>query len=174
MCAGPWKRRAHCRPIRPNEPFGPHESHARGNSGRDLETSGRALSAAEPGAVVLATVHTANAIRTVDRIINEFPPSQQAQVRAMLSGSLRGVVSLRLVRTVDGSRRLAALEVMMVSKAVGNLIRENKTLQIRSILQTGSADGNYLLDNSLLHLFQQKIISKEEALLYAEEPKRFG
>jgi len=141
---------------------------------RDLETISLALSAAETGHLVLATLHTSNAIRTVNRIINAFPPSQQDQVRAMLSESLRGVVSQRLVRTVDGSRRLAALEVMMVSKAVGNLIRENKTLQIRSILQTGSADGNYLLDNSLLHLFQQKIISKEEALLYAEEPKRFG
>src|SRR4029079_5509152 len=106
---------------------------------RDLETISLALTAAETGHLVLATLHTSNSIRTVNRILGVFPPEQQEQIRTMVSESLRAVVSQRLVTKIDGSGRVPALEVLVATKAVGNLIRENKTFQIRSVLQTGSA-----------------------------------
>ena len=92
----------------------------------------------------------------------------------MLSESLRAVVSQRLVTRADGAGRVPALEVLVVNKAISNLIRENKTFQIRSILQTGAAQGMCLLDSSLEALVKQGVITKEEALRHCEEPKRFG
>jgi twitching motility protein PilT len=141
---------------------------------RDLETISLALTAAETGHFVLGTLHTGGAIRTIDRLIGVFPPDQQTQVRTMLSESLRAVVSQRLVTKKDGTGRVPALEVLVVNKAVSNLIRENKTFQIRSILQTGASQGMYLLDGSLETLVKQGVITKEEARRHAEEPKRFG
>ena len=114
---------------------------------RDLETISLALTAAETGHLVLGTLHTNSTIRTIDRLIGVFPPDQQTQVRTMLSESLRAVVSQRLVTRADGAGRVPALEVLVVNKAVSNLIRENKTFQIRSILQTGAAQGMCLLDS---------------------------
>lgn len=139
---------------------------------RDLETISLALTAAETGHFVLATLHTNNAIRTINRLVGAFPPDQQSQVRTMISESLRAVVCQRLVRTADGSSRVPALEVLVVNQAVGNLIRENKTFQIQSILQTGGAQGMRLLDDSLAELVRAGTITREEALLHCEEAKR--
>jgi twitching motility protein PilT len=141
---------------------------------RDLETISLALTAAETGHLVLATLHTNNAIRTINRLLGVFPPSQQSQVRTMLSESLRAIVSQRLLPSVDGTRRVPALEVLIVNKAVGNLIRENKTFQIRSVLQTGAAHGMGLLDNSLADLVKAGVISRDEAIRNCDDPKRFA
>ncbi|MDJ0869039.1 MAG: type IV pilus twitching motility protein PilT [Myxococcota bacterium] len=141
---------------------------------RDLETISLALTAAETGHFVLGTLHTNSSIRTIDRLIGVFPPDQQGQVRTMLSESLRAVISQRLVARADGQGRVPALEVLVVNKAVGNLIRDNKTFQIRSILQTGAAQGMCLLDDSLTALVKEGTITIEEARRHCEEPKRFA
>jgi len=141
---------------------------------RDLETVSLALTAAETGHLVLATLHTNNATRTVNRVLGVFPPSQQEQIRTMFAESLRAVISQRLVTRADGTGRVPALEILVANKAVGNLIRENKTFQIRSVLQTGSAAGMCLLDSSLSELVKNKVITREEALRHAEEPQRIG
>jgi len=141
---------------------------------RDLETISLALTAAETGHLVLATLHTNNAIRTVNRILGVFPPSQQDQIRTMVSESLRAVVSQRLVTRADGNGRVPALEVLMANKAVGNLIRENKTFQIKSVLQTGASHGMYMLDASLAELVKSKVITREEAMRNADDPQRFA
>lgn len=141
---------------------------------RDLETISLALTAAETGHLVLATLHTNNTIRTINRLVGVFPPNQQSQIRTMISESLRAIVSQRLVVTKDEKRRVPAIEVLVINKAVGNLIRENKTFQIRSILQTGSAQGMCLLDGSLTDLVKAGTISKEEALRNCEDPRRFA
>jgi twitching motility protein PilT len=140
---------------------------------RDLETISLALTAAETGHLVIATLHTSNAIRTINRILGVFPPEQQDQIRTMVSESLRAVVSQRLVTRADGLGRVAALEILVCNKAVGNLIRENKTFQIRSVLQTGAAQGMCLLDASLADLVKKGIITSEEAARHAEEPAKF-
>ncbi|CAG0964780.1 Twitching mobility protein [Myxococcaceae bacterium] len=141
---------------------------------RDLETISLALTAAETGHFVLATLHTNDTIRTINRLVGAFPPDQQDQVRTMISESLRAVISQRLVRTATNDRRVPALEVLVVNKAVGNLIRENKTFQIRSILQTGVAQGMITLDQSLAQLVQQGVVSREEAARLVEDPKKLG
>jgi twitching motility protein PilT len=141
---------------------------------RDLETISLALTAAETGHCVLATLHTENAIRTVNRIIGAFPSEQQTQVRAMLSESLRAVVSQRLLPTADGQGRVPALETLVVTRAVANLIRENKTFQIHSILQTGAAQGMRLLDHSLRELVRSGAVARETALRHCEDPKALG
>lgn len=128
---------------------------------RDLETIKAALSAAETGHLVFGTLHTNDASKTVDRIIDVFPTDQQAQVRVMLSTSLRGVLAQQLVPTVDGKRR-AACEVLVGTPAVGNLIREGKTHQIPSMIETGARHGMISMDASLKKLAQQGIISTEE------------
>jgi len=141
---------------------------------RDLETISLAMTAAETGHFVLATLHTGSAIRTINRLIGSFPSNQQDQVRKMLSESLRAVISQRLIPTPDGSRRVPALETLVVTKAVGNLIRENKTFQIQSILQTGAAQGMAQLDQSICNLVKTGEISREEALRHVEDPKALG
>ncbi len=139
---------------------------------RDRETIGLALTAAETGHLVLASLHTSSAIRTVNRVIGAFPPDQQEQIRAMLSESLRAVVSQRLLPTADEQRVVPALEIMMVNFAVSSLIRDSKTIQIHSILQTGAAHGMALLDVSLAKLVLDKTVSREEALRHCEDAKR--
>jgi twitching motility protein PilT len=138
---------------------------------RDLETISLALTAAETGHLVLATLHTGGAIPTIDRIIGAFPPSQQSQIRTMFSESLRAVVSQRLVRRADGQGRVPAIEVLLGTRAVANLIRDQKTFQIRSILQTGASHGMVLLDSSLGQLMRDHVITREEALRHADDPK---
>ena len=115
---------------------------------RDLETIALAITAAETGHLVLGTLHTNNAIRTVNRILGVFPPNQQAQMRTMISESLRAVVSQRLLLRADGNGRVPALEILFGTKAVANLIRDNKTFQIRSVLQTGASHGMVQLEAS--------------------------
>ncbi len=145
---------------------------------RDLETISLALTAAETGHLVLATLHTNNAIRTIDRLIGVFPPSQQSQVRTMLSESLRAVVTQCLVpaRSADGAAagRVPAIEVLYVNRAVGNLIRENKTFQIRSILQTGASQGMGLLDDALAAAVDEGRVAAADAARFAEDPGRFA
>lgn len=141
---------------------------------RDLETIELALTAAETGHLVLGTLHTSSAIRTIDRILGVFPPNQQAQIRTMVSESLRAVISQRLVPRIDGTGRAAAVEILFSNKAVGNLIREKKTFQIRSIMQTGAGQGMCLLDNSLAELMSAGVITREAALVVAEDAKRFA
>ena len=138
---------------------------------RDLETISLAMTAAETGHFVLATLHTANAVRTVNRMIGAFPSNEQDQIRAMLSVSLRAVLSQRLVPTADGKGRVPALELLVVNRAIGNLIRDEKTVQIRSSMQTGKAHGMYLLEQSLNDLVAQGKITRELALELAEEEK---
>jgi twitching motility protein PilT len=141
---------------------------------RDLETISLALSAAETGHLVLATLHTNNAIRTLNRIIGAFPADQQGQVRMMISESLRVVISQRLIPRADGQGRVAAIENLVINRAVGNLIRENKTFQIHSVLQTGGSQGMILLDHSIKALLDAGTISREEALRSCEDPKILG
>jgi twitching motility protein PilT len=136
---------------------------------RDLETISLAITAAETGHLVFGTLHTNGAVRTINRLLGVFPPSQQAQMRAMIAESLRAVVSQRLLARADGSGRVPALEVLIVTKAAANLIRDNKTFQIRSILQTGAAHGMAQLDASLAELVKSGTVTRAEALLQAED-----
>jgi twitching motility protein PilT len=140
---------------------------------RDLETIQLAITAAETGHLVLGTLHTNNAIRTINRVLDVFPPKQQSQIRAMVSESLRAIVSQRLIPTTDNTRRVPALEVLYVKPAISNLIREEKTFQIRSVMQTGRADGMMLLDDSIDALVKQGQVSAATARRFAEDPKRF-
>jgi twitching motility protein PilT len=138
---------------------------------RDLETISLALSAAETGHLVLATLHTDNTLRTINRVIGAFPADQQEQVRTMLSESLRAVLSQRLLPRADGKGRVPALETLIVTKAVGNLIRENKVFQIQSILQTGATHGMGLLDQSIKAHVQAGTVKREDALKHVTDPK---
>lgn len=140
---------------------------------RDLETIELAITAAETGHVVFGTLHTSSAAKTVDRIIDAFPSNQQAQIRVMLSESLKGVVSQQLLKRSDKSGRIAALEILFVNMAVSNLIREGKTFQIPSIIQTGKAEGMQLMDQVINEYLIQKIISPEEAYHKANDKKSF-
>jgi twitching motility protein PilT len=131
---------------------------------RDLETIEIALTAAETGHLVMATLHTQDAAQTIDRVIDVFPPSQQQQVRVMLSGALQGVVCQQLVKTADGKGRVAAIEVMIATPAIRNLIREGKTHQIYSALQAGAKHGMQTMDSHLAALVKQGKITYDAAL----------
>jgi twitching motility protein PilT len=128
---------------------------------RDLETISVALTAAETGHLVFATLHTQDAAQTIDRIIDVFPPHQQQQVRAQLSMSLQGVVCQTLAKTADGHGRIVATEVMVVTPAIRNLIREGKTHQIYSVMQAGAAHGMHTLDQHLAELVRTRKITYE-------------
>jgi twitching motility protein PilT len=141
---------------------------------RDLETIQLALSAAETGHLVLGTLHTNNAVRTINRVLDVFPPEQQAQVRVMFASSLRGVISQKLVRRVDGTGRVPALEVLAVTPAIVNLIRDEKQFQIKNIMQTNRALGMRLLDDSLKELVASGLVSMQEARLHADTPGALG
>jgi twitching motility protein PilT len=137
---------------------------------RDLETISTAITAAETGHLVLGTLHTQDAPQSIDRIIDMFPSHQQQQVRVQLSGSIQAVVSQQLVRTIDGKGRVPAVEVMVTTPAVRNLIREGKTHQIASIIQSGAKYGMQTLDQSLVTLVRAGTISLESALDRAQDP----
>ena len=139
---------------------------------RDLETIELAITAAETGHLVFGTLHTNSAAKTVDRIINVFPTNQQEQIRAMLGESLKGVIAQQLLKTVDG-KRCAALEILSVTPAVANLIREGKTFQIPSIIQTGKGEGMQLMDQALQELLKAGKVSSEEAYRYAVNKSLF-
>ena len=140
---------------------------------RDLETISLAITAAETGHLVFGTLHTNDTISTIDRLIGVFEPDEQPQVRTMLSESLRAVVSQRLLPRSDGKGRVPALEILMNNGAVGNLIRAEKTFQLRSVLQTGSAHGMMLMDDSLAQLVKKGIVARDVALRLAAEPSQF-
>jgi twitching motility protein PilT len=136
---------------------------------RDLETIQLALTAAETGHLVLATLHTGNAPRTLDRVLDVFPVDQRDQIRIMVSESLRGVLSQQLVPRADGEGRVLALELLVNTPAVSNSIREGKTYMLPGIMQTGKNVGMITMDESLRRLYIKGIISQEEALYRAED-----
>lgn len=140
---------------------------------RDLETIELAITAAETGHLVFGTLHTSSAAKTVDRIIDVFPSSQQSQIRTMLSESLKGVIAQQLLKRSDKSGRIAAIELLFVNVAIANLIREGKTYQISSMMQMAKADGMQLLDQAIMELMMQKIVSPEEAFAKANDKKTF-
>lgn len=134
---------------------------------RDLETISIALTAAETGHLVFSTLHTIGAAKTIDRIIDVFPSHQQPQILVQLAAVLEGVISQQLIAKDDGSGRVAALEVMVVNTAIRNLIREGKTHQIQTSIQTGMKFGMQTMDSDLINLYLKGIISKESLLTYA-------
>ena len=134
---------------------------------RDLETISIAITAAETGHLVLSTLHTIGAAKTIDRIIDVFPPYQQQQVKVQLSSVLQAVVSQQLIEKSDGSGRTAALEVMVTTPGIQNLIREGKTHQIESAVQTGSKYGMKTMDMALADLYKRGEISSESAISYS-------
>jgi len=140
---------------------------------RDLETVSMAITAAETGHLVFGTLHTISAAKTVDRMISEFPADRQNQVRAQLAESLTAVISQALLPRKDRPGRVAVFEVLISTPAVHNLIRENKTYQIGTVIQTGTHLGMVGLDQSLMSLVNAGIIEPAEARRFATEPKMF-
>jgi twitching motility protein PilT len=140
---------------------------------RDLETISLAITASETGHLVIATLHTSNAARTLDRVLDAFPVEQQGQIRTMVSESLRGIVSQQLIPKADGTGRVIALEVMVNTPAVANLIRESKTFMLPGVIQVGKKLGMKLMDDSLMELVEAGTITPHEAFDRAEQKKRF-
>lgn len=140
---------------------------------RDLETIQMALTAAETGHLVFGTLHTSSAYKTIDRVIDVFPPHQQEQIRVQLGETLQAVVAQQLIPTVSGDGRVCALEILINSSAIANLIREGKTYQIFSVLQTSKQQGMQTMDQSLKDLMKHKKISYDEALKRATDKKSF-
>ena len=140
---------------------------------RDLETIELALEAASTGHLVFGTLHTQSAAKTIDRVIDVFPAHQQAQIRTTLSESLKGVVAQNLFKRIDQKGRMAALEILVVTPAVSNLIREGKTYQIPSAIQTGKKYGMQSLDDAILAALEEKKISPEDAYDKAIVKERF-
>jgi len=141
---------------------------------RDLETMEAAITAAETGHLVFGTMHTTSAARTIDRVLDVFPPDEQSQVRSMISESIRGIVCQQLIPRKDGTGRAVALEILMNTPAVSNLIRERKLFQIPSIIQTSKQQGMLLLDNSLLELVNSSLIDGVEAYYAADNKAHFS
>src|SRR5881396_1771538 len=141
---------------------------------RDLETIRLALSAAETGHLVFGTLHTSSAAKTIDRIVDVFPAEEKEMVRAMLSESLQAVISQTLLKTKDGSGRVAAHEIMIGTPAIRNLIRENKIAQMYSSIQTGRQIGMQTLDQNLLELVQRNVIAMAEARSRAANKDNFA
>ncbi len=140
---------------------------------RDRETIELGITAAETGHLVFGTLHTSSAPKTVDRIIDVFPADQQAQIRAMLAESLKGVIAQVLLKTKDGKGRRAALEIMVGTNAVSNLVRKNKIHQIPSMIQTGKKDGMQLLDQHILEYLMSGVVSAEEAYMKCNNKSAF-
>src|SRR5271154_1450635 len=140
---------------------------------RDLETIELALTAAATGHLVFGTLHTSNAPKTIDRVIDVFPTSQQNQIRATLSESLKGVVAQNLFKRIDKPGRVAALEILVVDSPIANLIREAKTHQIPGMMQVGKKKGNQPIDDAIMEHLRGAIISPEEAYEKATDKKKF-
>ncbi len=136
---------------------------------RDLETISLALTAAETGHLVFATLHTMSAAETVNRIVDVFPSEQQRQIRAMFANGVQGIVAQRLLPTKDGNSRVAVHEILIGTPAVRNLIREEKSHQLHSAIQTGGAYGMQTMDQALKKFYETGTISKEEAVANAED-----
>ena len=140
---------------------------------RDLETIQLALTAAETGHLVLSTLHTSNAVKTIDRIIDVFPSGQKDQIRSMLSESLEAVIAQKLLPKKSGKGRVPASEILIANSAIRNLIREEKIYQIPSIIQAGGQEGMQSLDQDLQRLVSQGIVDKDEAKYVADNPELF-
>ena len=140
---------------------------------RDLETVAIAIETAETGHLVFGTLHTNTAASTVDRLIDQFPTDRQAQVRAMLSESLKGVIAQTLLRKKGGGR-VAAMEILVVNGAISNLIREGKTFQIPSMMQTGKAQGMQTIADAMIELVKNGTVEPQEAYDRAIAKKEFG
>ena len=140
---------------------------------RDLETISLAIEASATGHLVFGTLHTSSAAKTVDRIIEVFPSSEQAQIRNTLSDGLRAVVAQNLFKRIDKKGRVAALEIMIANPAVRNLIREGKTFQIPSMIQTGMKYGMQTLDDAIMQHLSKKIISPDDAYAKANDKTKF-
>ncbi len=138
---------------------------------RDRESLALAISAAETGQLVLGSLHTQSAIATVDRILDAFPADQQSQVRTQLAGSLKGVIAQRLLKRADGRGRAAVVEILFGNHAVSNLIREKKTYQIASVMQTGKREGMQTFDDSILGMIKAGIVTVDEAAGYGIDPE---
>jgi twitching motility protein PilT len=136
---------------------------------RDLETVRASVTAAETGHLVFSTLHTNSAAQSIDRIIDTFPSSQQPQVRSQLANSLQGIISQRLVPTVDGDL-VPAIEIMLMNNAVKSLIRENRIYQIDTVIETHLKDGMMSMNHSLFRLIQKGVVTYETALLYSPDP----
>ena len=136
---------------------------------RDLETISIAVSAAETGHLVLSTLHTVSAAQTVDRIIDMFPSNQQQQIKVQLSGVLQGVISQQLLRLTGGHGRIAALEILLFTDAIRNVIREGKTQQIPSMMQTAISQGMLTMDYSLAQLVKNRKITLQDAMLHCSD-----
>lgn len=141
---------------------------------RDLETMATTLTAAETGHLVLTTLHTSSAPRAIDRFIDVFPPHQQQQVRTQLATSLEGVLYQTLVPRKDGSGRIAAVEAMIATPAIRNLIREGRTYQLMNAIHTGSQYGMQTMNQALLGLYRNQVISREEALARSPDTEELG
>lgn len=140
---------------------------------RDLETISLAITAGETGHLVFGTLHTSSAGRTLDRILDAFPVEQQAQIRTMVAGSLRGIVSQQLIPRADGTGRVLALEILINTMACAALVREGKTFMLPGVMQTGKKAGCRTMDDSLKQLLLDEIISPEEAYFRAEHKSAF-
>lgn len=138
---------------------------------RDFETISLALTAAETGHLVLSTLHTTNVAQTIDRIIDVFPPNQQAQVRLQLSMCLKAVVAQHLLPQIDNRSRCAALEIVVTNEAVGNMIREGKTYHIASVMQTHPAEGMQTIEFALAKLVRENKISMDVAMEHCSDPQ---
>ena len=136
---------------------------------RDLDTISTAITAAETGHLVFSTLHTTGAANTIDRVIDVFPPHQQQQIRIQLSNVLESVISQQLIPTSDGNGRVAAFEVMHATPAIKNLIREGKTHQINSIIQTNKKMGMQIMDDAIFDLYLKGDISSEKAIDFAQD-----
>ncbi len=137
---------------------------------RDLETISTAITAAETGHLVLGTLHTVDAVQTVDRIIDAFPPEHQHQVRLQLSQVIEGVLAQTLVPKATGQGRIGVFEILVANGAVRNLIRTNKTFELTSVLQLSSREGMQTLNQALAHLVNTRVISAEEAVRKSSDP----
>lgn len=140
---------------------------------RDQETISLSITAAETGHLVLATMNTISAAQTINRLVNAFPPRQQSQIRMMLADSLRGVISQQLVARADGTGRAVAVEILLATQAMANLIRENKMHQVNSIIQTSSKKGMRMMDDSLLELVQKGLVEPQDAIDRAHDKNQF-
>jgi len=139
---------------------------------RDLETTSLAITAAETGHLVFGTLHTPDAVRTIGRVLDVFPPKEQGQIRAMFSESLRGIVSQLLLPSIDDSGLVLAVEVLINTPAIGNMIREDRAFQIAGLMQTGKKLGMQTMDDSLIELVRSQKISPEVAIANATNPKQ--
>lgn len=140
---------------------------------RDFDTISLAITLAEMGQLVFATLHTNSAAQTIERIVDVFPASQQSQIRVILADALKGIVAQQLLRTKDGKSRVAAVEILFGSHALSTMIREGKTQHIVSLIQAGKSEGMQLLDTSLLDFVTRGIITAQEAHLKAQDKKTF-